>query len=77
MSCPICPECEGFKVGACKGRKEDVGKTAGCPLEQNPKCKNCAKINTCDRPIRRMASDEELEHIVCIEWQKGANVKTM
>ena len=36
----------------------------------NPNCKNCAKFDTCDRTIRRMASDDELEHIVCIEWKE-------
>lgn len=34
-------------------------------------CKTCKKRDTCNRPIRKMASEDELEFIVCIEWEVG------
>ena len=38
-------------------------------------CGNCRKKDSCQRPIRQMASDEELEHIVCIEHE-GTKTKS-
>lgn len=37
-------------------------------METEASCNNCKKKDSCTRSIRLMASDNELKHIVCVEW---------
>jgi len=38
------------------------------PLKKS--CANCKKVDSCKRPIRLMASKDELNFIMCIEHEE-------
>jgi len=49
-------------------RKQD-NKKGTTEMTKSKSCNNCVKKNSCKRQVRRMASDEELEHKVCLKHQ--------